>query len=77
MSEIGATDEERKAIAALKRLASKWPSSLWLFTASGTITVMRMGEDGAPVYAEDGGVDQRYILDRIDPLLIRADGGDW
>lgn len=25
------TEEEKKAIAALKRIAKKWPKSLWLF----------------------------------------------
>ena len=35
------TDEERKAIAALERLAKRWPQSLKLFSWSGTLCVIR------------------------------------
>ena len=67
------TDEERKAIAALKRLAKRWPKSLWLYSASGTLWVMSMGEDGKP--ARDGeGVHQDYVITHIG---ITNDGGDW
>ncbi len=35
------TDEERKAIASLERLAKRWPQSLKLFSWSGSLCVMR------------------------------------
>jgi hypothetical protein len=35
------SDEERRAIAALERLAKRWPRSLKLFSWSGTLCVMR------------------------------------
>jgi hypothetical protein len=35
------TDEERRAIASLERLAKRWPQSLMLFSWSGTLCVMR------------------------------------
>ena len=34
------TDEERRAIASLERLAKRWPPSLLLFSWSGTLCVM-------------------------------------
>lgn len=68
------TQEEKAAISALKRLAKRWPESLWLFSASGTLTVMRCGEGGEHVKNELGGMDQDYCLDTID---IPNDGGDW
>ena len=73
--EIELTDEEKKAIRALKRVAKIWPDSLWLFSASGSLCVMRNDENGDrvvdPIY---GGVEQEYIVDNID---IENDGGDW
>lgn len=75
------TDDEVRAIASLKRLAKRWPKSLWLFSASGTLHVMRK-VDGAPVYrmsrntvgAPIEGVDQAYSVATVD---IENDGGDW
>lgn len=69
-----ATPEEQKAIAALKRLAKKWPSTLWLFSANGTLNVMRKGDDGEHVILDNGGVDPDYSLDTV---RIENDGGDW
>ena len=69
------TEEERKAIASLKRLAKKWPDSLWLFSASGTLCVMKYDEDGRRAVTSVGGVDQNYCVDTVDG--ITNDGGDW
>jgi len=78
------TDEERKAIASLKRLAKKWPESLWLFSASGTLNVMKKHEDGyascygdnvPPSNSRTEGVCEDYIVDTING--IENDGGDW
>jgi len=68
------TDEEKKAIRALKQVAKKWPKSLWLFSASGNLCVMKKGPDGNMVMTPGGGVDQLYIVGKID---ISNDGGDW
>jgi hypothetical protein len=68
------TSEEKKAISALKRIAKKWPDSLWLFSASGNLCVMRNDADGQNVMTPGGGVDQKYIVDKIE---IPNDGGDW
>lgn len=35
------TEEERQAIAALERLAKRWPPSLKLFSWSGSLCVIR------------------------------------
>lgn len=35
------TDDERRAIASLHRLAKGWPQSLKLFSASGSLAVVR------------------------------------
>jgi hypothetical protein len=68
---------EAQAVAALKRVAKRWPKTLWLFSASGTLTVMRTGPDGGHVMLppELGGVDQNYIVTIISG--ISNDGGDW
>ena len=39
------TDEERRAIASLERLAKRWPQSLRLFSWSGTLCVIRSEAD--------------------------------
>lgn len=73
------TDDESKAVSALKRVAAKWPRSLWLFSASGTLHVMKCNKDGDRVMMPNhgiagGGVDPDYSVDTID---IPNDGGDW
>jgi hypothetical protein len=71
--EVPLTREERLAIATLQRLAKRWPKSLWLYSGSGTLNVMRMDEDGREAMRGEG-VDSDYVVDEID---IRNDGGDW
>lgn len=68
------TKEEEKAIASLKRLEKRWPDTLWLFSASGKLCVMRKGEGGHHPTTHTGGVDADYIVDTVD---IENDGGDW
>ena len=68
------TPEEKRAIAALKRLAKTWPASLWLFSASGTLNVMQKGDDGDRVRLSCGGADPDANLATIN---IENDGGDW
>lgn len=62
------TEEELRAIVSLKRRAKSWPASLWLFSADGTLHVMRKAPDGGTV------ADVRYSIATID---IENDGGDW
>jgi hypothetical protein len=71
---IELTEEEKKAIAALKRVAKKWPKSLWLFSASGTLWVMRCGLTGEAMERCTGSVDPAYCITNI---AISNDGGDW
>jgi hypothetical protein len=59
--------EEQAAIRSLERLAKKWPKSLMIFGASGSLQVRRIPEDG-----EGGGY--RFTVAEI--VGIRADGGD-
>jgi len=72
--------EEQRAIAALKRLAKRWPQTLWLASMSGTLSVMVLGPTGEreyhPVTPEGcgGGLNVAYRIDTID---IPNDGGDW
>lgn len=72
------TKEEEAAISALKKLAKKWPKSLWLYSASGSLNVMRKTEDGK--FAFRGGrfgegFDSEYVIETI--TGIDNDGGDW
>jgi len=74
MSDFKPTPEEAKAIRSLQRLARKWPPSLWLFSASGSLCVMKCGPDGEHLKTHLGGVDPDASLATID---ISNDGGDW
>lgn len=67
------TPEEEKAIRALERLSKKWPESLWLYSANGTLCIMRKGDDGHKVFKGEG-CDQDYVVTTID---IDSDGGDF
>jgi len=66
--------EEEKAIKALKRVAKIWPKSLWLYSASGTLCVMKHGHNQEQMNTNSGGVDPNYVITTID---ISNDGGDW
>ena len=68
------TPDERLAVAALKRLAKRWPPTLWLFCDGNGLKVMRRGPDGERVTTPRGEMSQEAIVDVID---IPADGGDW
>ena len=79
--DIELTEDEKKAIRKLKAIAKTFPKSLWLFSASGTLCVMKKGSDGKSVMmpgdggqGKGGGVDPDFHVDTID---IENDGGDW
>jgi len=71
---IQLTDKERKAIAALKKLEKEWPKSLWIFSASGRLHVMKKDRDGDHAKNHTGGMDPNFIAETIN---IENDGGDW
>lgn len=66
------TDEERRVIASLQRLARHWPASLMLISMEGGLHVIRTGD---PQYSPDAGVEQEAIIADIDG--IPDDGGAW
>lgn len=68
------TQEEKAAIASLRRLATKWPDSLWLFSGSGSLHVIKKTSDGKRALNEFGGMDATHSVAVID---IENDGGDW
>jgi hypothetical protein len=70
------SSEEINAINAFKRLAKKWPKSLWLFSANGTLHVMKLKPNGEKAWTGMGGegIDPDYSVAVID---ILNDGGDW
>lgn len=69
------TAREQRAIDALKEVAKIWPKSLWLFSANGTLNVMKTKDDGSRGRSDGGGgLDQQQVITTID---IENDGGDW
>lgn len=65
---------KKQVIMSLKRLNDGWPDGLWLFSASGTLLLMKYGEDGHAVM--DGEVyDQNCIEESF--MKIHNDGGDF
>jgi hypothetical protein len=76
MPEIELTQEEQKAIAALQKVAKNWPKSLWLYSASGALVVMKKDANGNRVHLPGGasGYDpNREVAD----IAIENDGGDY
>jgi hypothetical protein len=66
------TEEERKAIAALHRLAKRWPDTLTLFSWSGSLVVFKSDEWNE---RDMDGIDASdYVTDTIQG--ITNDGGD-
>ncbi len=69
------TAAEAKWIRGMKALAKRRPKRLWLFSANGTLCVMRSDEDGGHIHLmSNDGIDPAFILDT---LKIPNDGGDW
>lgn len=73
MTEEELTKEERAAIAALQRLAKKWPETLWLFANGCGINILRT-HDGERMMNSMGCVDDAYSVGSVD---IPNDGGDY
>jgi len=73
--EVELTPEEKRAISSLKALAKRWPKSLWLFSASGLLKVIRCGENGEQVMMAGEGADPDYVVTTVHG--IPNDGGDW
>jgi len=75
MTKIKLTKEERNAIATLKRLADRWPASLWIFAGGdGQLSVMRLDGNSKKAVTNSGGFDPEYVVADID---IPSDGGAW
>lgn len=78
--QIEPTKEEQRAINSLKRLAKRWPRSLWLYSANGTLHVMKKKGDKRAMLplrglsVGGGGVDPDFSIETIE---ISNDGGDW
>ncbi len=74
------TVEEKRAIATLKRLAKRWPKTLWLASMNSSLHVMATGPTGEREYhpvttdGSGGGLNAAYSLTTVD---IPNDGGDW
>ena len=68
--------KEKDAICMLINTAKRWPKSLWLFSASGRLHVMKCGKKGEQVQRPPPirGTDPTYDIMTID---IPNDGGDW
>jgi hypothetical protein len=66
--------DEKRVVDVLRRLARRWPSTLWIYVGDGTMNVMRCTEDGRHAETPSGGVDPYYILAEIN---IPSDGGGW
>lgn len=71
---IELTKAEKTAIAELKRVAKVWPKSLWLWSANGSLCIMKCDKNNNPIYNKYGAVDSDHIVDKIN---IYNDGGDW
>ena len=67
------TKKERAAIRALEKVAKIWPDSLWLFSSSGRLWVMKK-KDGERGINNSGIYNSVYTMTEI---YIENDGGDW
>ena len=71
--DIRLSESERRAVASLQRLASRWPSSLTLASMGGTLVV---------VHSDDPRFDSENAAERNDAALAYVEGipntgGDW
>ena len=70
--------EEIKAIKALKRIAKNWPGTLWLYSAAGTLWVMRKNDNGKYAIGGENPSQEGFDPDSaVDKINIENEGGDW
>ncbi len=71
------TKPEKLAIASLKRLAKRWPKTLWLYSAGPSLLVMREPVDGNRHGSgqREEGMNPDLAITAIEG--ISRDGGDW
>ena len=68
------TKKELEWIEDFKKLAKRCPKKLWLFSANGSLHVMKTPNDGNEMSYVTGGVNPENSIDIIN---ISNDGGDW
>lgn len=75
------TKPEQLAITSLHRLAKHWPKSLWLYSAGGSLCVMKKADGHRAIIpgtaganSPGGGMDPEFVVGTAD---IENDGGDW
>jgi len=71
---------EEQAIAwakKLEKLLLNYPKGHWLFSASGSLSLLKTDVEGNRVIAKHGGVDQDYKIYKFSNNIIENDGGDW
>ena len=69
---------EKQAVNCLKELSKKWPDTLWLYSASGSLHVMKNGPDGNRVMVEQESPGPGYDFgESLAVIDIENDGGDW
>jgi len=68
------TKKEELAIKKVQRAFKDFPKTLWLWSGSGTLHIMKMNKDG-DVAMKNGYVDPDYLTD--DSIDVINDGGDW
>ena len=73
---IELTVEEKRAISAFKRLAKKWPETLWCFSGGQQgIAILKLDVEGQRATTGVGeGFDHEYVVATVD---MPTEGGDW
>ena len=64
----------RRLVRRLRQIERDWPEGYWLFSASGSLNLMREKPEGRATRAR-GGMDQTDIVETFSG--IPNDGGDW
>jgi len=72
-----ATKAELKWIEDFQLLAKRCPKSLWLFSASGTLHVMKTPPNGEQMGAGPRGEGVNFNNSLAIIKGIQSDGGDW
>jgi hypothetical protein len=71
------TSEERNAIAALERLAKRWPQTLKLISMDGNLHIVRAGDPRADLQFGSAMGQERQEAIIADIEGIPNDGGSW
>lgn len=69
-------DKEKEALKQMKKALRVLSKRHWFFAQGGTLSIMRVSENGGRAILPEGAMDQDYVVADVGNGFD-IDGGDW